>query len=114
VWLPRKAGTKSRNANGYELGEDERIGGIFEKGPHQYMQVGLRRESSGAQGRVRRALRRRLRPDGPWSDAGMAIESEITVSSQHRGKEFEYRVIAVNPPRRTGEGEPSNTVMAVL
>ncbi|MGV8041068.1 MAG: fibronectin type III domain-containing protein [Thermoanaerobaculaceae bacterium] len=56
-------------------------------------------------------IHRRLRPDGPWSDAGMAIESEITLTNQERGKEFEYRVMAVN---KAGEGEPSNTVMAVL
>ncbi|MBN1867727.1 substrate-binding domain-containing protein, partial [Candidatus Sumerlaeota bacterium] len=41
-------------------------------------------------------IQRRLRPDGPWSDAGMAIESEITLTNQERGKEWEYRVLAVN------------------
>ena len=56
-------------------------------------------------------IQRRLRPDGPWSDAGMAIESEITLTNQKRGKEWEYRVLAVN---KAGEGQPSNTVMAVL
>jgi len=56
-------------------------------------------------------IQRRLRPDGPWSDAGMAIDSEITLTNQERGKEWEYRVLAVN---KAGEGEPSNTVMAVL
>ena len=56
-------------------------------------------------------IQRRERPEGPWTDAGMAVESETTLSSQERGKELEYRVIAVN---KAGEGEPSNTVMAVL
>jgi len=56
-------------------------------------------------------IKRRQRPSGPWTDAGMAIESEITLSDQQRGEELEYRVIAVN---KAGEGEPSNTVMAVL
>jgi len=41
----------------------------------------------------------------------MAIESEITLTNQERGKEWEYRVIAIN---KAGEGDPSNTVMAVL
>ena len=41
----------------------------------------------------------------------MAIESEITLSNQERGKKWEYRVIAVN---QAGEDTPSNTVMAVL
>jgi hypothetical protein len=53
----------------------------------------------------------RLRPDGPWSDIGMAIDSEITLTNQERGKEWEYRVLGVN---KAGESEPSNTVMAVL
>ena len=56
-------------------------------------------------------VQRRERPSGPWSEAGMAIESEITLSSQERGKEWEYRVIAVN---KAGEGQPGNTVMAAL
>ena len=49
--------------------------------------------------------------DIPRPDVGMAIESEITLTNQERGKEWEYRVIAVN---KSGEGQPSNTVMAVL
>ena len=56
-------------------------------------------------------VERRERPAGPWLDASMSIESEVTFSGQERGKELEYRVIAVN---KAGEGEPSNTVMAVL
>ena len=56
-------------------------------------------------------VQRRERPSGPWTDASMAIESEITLSGQERGKEWEYRVIAVN---KAGEGKPSNTVMVVL
>nr|VFJ98045.1 MAG: Fibronectin type III domain-containing protein [Candidatus Kentron sp. H]VFK00163.1 MAG: Fibronectin type III domain-containing protein [Candidatus Kentron sp. H]VFK03374.1 MAG: Fibronectin type III domain-containing protein [Candidatus Kentron sp. H] len=47
----------------------------------------------------------------PWSGAEMAMETEITLSGQERGKELEYRVLAVN---KAGEGEPSNTVMVVL
>jgi len=56
-------------------------------------------------------IQRRERPSGAWADVGMAIESEITLSGQERGKEWEYRVLAVN---KAGEGQPSNTVMAVL
>ena len=56
-------------------------------------------------------IQRRLRPDGPWGDVGMAMETEVTLSDQTRGSEWEYRVVAVN---KAGEGLPSNTVMAVL
>jgi hypothetical protein len=40
-----------------------------------------------------------------------AVITEATLVEQPRGKEFEYRIIAVN---KADEGEPSNTVMAVL
>jgi len=56
-------------------------------------------------------IQRRERPEGAWSIAGVATETETTLTGQERGKEFEYRVIAVN---KAGEGTPSNTLMAVL
>ncbi len=42
---------------------------------------------------------------------GLAIDSEATLNNQERGKDWEYRVIAVN---KAGEGVPSNTVAAVV
>lgn len=53
----------------------------------------------------------RERAEGDWVLTGNAIETEVALSGQEQGKKLEYRVIAVN---RTGEGEPSNTVAAVL
>jgi len=54
---------------------------------------------------------RRERPAGPWEDVATAIISEATLVEQPRGKELEYRIIAVN---KAGDGEPSNTAMVVL
>lgn len=54
---------------------------------------------------------RRERPEGSWEDAATAVVSEATLVEQPRGKELEYRIIAVN---KAGEGEPSNTAMVVL
>jgi hypothetical protein len=56
-------------------------------------------------------IERRQRPEGPWGDIAMAMESEATLADQQRGIEWEYRIVAVN---KAGEGTPSNTVMAVL
>ncbi len=56
-------------------------------------------------------IERRERPEGPWTIAGMALETETTLHDQTRGVEWEFRVIAVN---KAGDGEASNTVMAVL
>ena len=56
-------------------------------------------------------MQRRLRGDDAWTDVGTAVETEITLNNQERGKEWEYRVVAVN---KAGDGAPSNTVMAVL
>jgi len=54
---------------------------------------------------------RRERPAGPWEDVATAVITEATLVEQPRGKELEYRIIAVN---KAGEGEPSNTEMVVL
>ena len=56
-------------------------------------------------------LERRLRPDGPWATCALAMEIKFKLDNQERGKEWEYRVKAVN---KTGIGPASNTVMAVL
>ncbi len=56
-------------------------------------------------------IERRERPSGDWVLVSMAIESETTLTSQERGKDWEYRVIATN---KAGEGLASNTVGAVL
>lgn len=54
---------------------------------------------------------RRERPAGLWEEVATAVISEATLVEQSRSKELEYRVVAVN---KSGDGEPSNTVMVVL
>ena len=47
----------------------------------------------------------------------MAMETEATLHNQERGKEWEYRTCRFGRPahvNKAGEGQPSNTVMAVL
>ncbi|NNJ84324.1 MAG: fibronectin type III domain-containing protein [Gammaproteobacteria bacterium] len=56
-------------------------------------------------------VQRREEGSEDWTDVGMAIETELTLSGQPGGKQFVFRVVAVN---KAGEGEPSNGVMAVL
>nr|VFJ44093.1 MAG: Fibronectin type III domain-containing protein [Candidatus Kentron sp. FM]VFJ44523.1 MAG: Fibronectin type III domain-containing protein [Candidatus Kentron sp. FM]VFK05985.1 MAG: Fibronectin type III domain-containing protein [Candidatus Kentron sp. FM] len=46
-----------------------------------------------------------------WRDVGTAMETAITLSEQESGKRFAYRVVAVN---KAGEGEPSNSILAVF
>ena len=46
-----------------------------------------------------------------WSDVGTAVESEGLISNQTRNVKYVYRVLAVN---KSGVGEPSNIVTAVL
>lgn len=55
--------------------------------------------------------RRRRDGDGAWIDVGMAVESEVLLTGQESGVEFEYQVTARN---KSGEGAPSNIVRAVL
>ena len=55
--------------------------------------------------------RRELIKGATWSLAGIAVDTEATLNDQEHGREWEYRVLALN---KTGEGEPSNTVTAVL
>ncbi len=54
---------------------------------------------------------RRERPAGAWEDVATAVITEATLVEQPKGKELEYRIIAVN---KAGEGSPSNTAMVVL
>ena len=54
---------------------------------------------------------RRQRPAGAWEDVATAVVTEATLVEQPRTLELEYRIAAVNT---AGEGEPSNTAMAVL
>jgi hypothetical protein len=56
-------------------------------------------------------IQRRQRPEGAWQEVGTAIETEATLVDQPKKTELEYRIIAIN---KAGEGQPSNTVMAVL
>ena len=56
-------------------------------------------------------VQRRERPAGAWAEAATAVITEATLVEQPRGSELEYRIIAVN---KAGDGEESNTVMAVL
>jgi len=56
-------------------------------------------------------IQRRNRPEGTWQDVATAIETESTLVDQSKAVELEYRVIAIN---KSGDGSPSNTVMAVL
>ena len=60
---------------------------------------------------VAAVVMRHERPAGPWEEVATAVVSEATLVEQPRGKEFEYRIVAVN---KAGEGEPSNTAMVVL
>jgi len=46
-----------------------------------------------------------------WSQVGIAMESETSLTNQPRGPQLEYRVKAVNVG---GESIPSNTVAIVL
>ena len=54
---------------------------------------------------------RRERPAGAWEEVATAVITEATLVEQPRGKELEYRIVAVNKP---GDGEASSTVMVVL
>jgi len=65
----------------------------------------------GGQALAYRVQRRMRDGGGDWENAGMAMESEITLHGQESGVEYEYQVIAAN---KAGEGPASNIVRAVL
>ena len=48
---------------------------------------------------------------GDWSQVGIALETETTLTDQPRGPQLEYRIKAVNAG---GESIPSNTAAVVL
>ncbi|MBI5094618.1 MAG: fibronectin type III domain-containing protein [Candidatus Hydrogenedentes bacterium] len=51
------------------------------------------------------------RSDGAWALVSISLKREATLTNQERGKDWEYRVIAIN---KAGESAPSNTVTAVV
>jgi len=71
----------------------------------------------GSGGSVRSyIIERRKQPSGggqfgAWSQVGVALDSEITLTGQPRGSQLEYRVIAINAG---GQSVPSNTAAVVL
>nr|VFJ97264.1 MAG: Fibronectin type III domain-containing protein [Candidatus Kentron sp. H]VFJ97759.1 MAG: Fibronectin type III domain-containing protein [Candidatus Kentron sp. H]VFK03091.1 MAG: Fibronectin type III domain-containing protein [Candidatus Kentron sp. H] len=56
-------------------------------------------------------VQRREESSDRWLDVGTAMETAITLSGQEGGGRFVYRVVALN---KAGEGEPSNSVLAVF
>nr|VFK19837.1 MAG: Fibronectin type III domain-containing protein [Candidatus Kentron sp. LFY] len=56
-------------------------------------------------------IQRREGDSETWTDAGLAMGQETTLSNQPRGIRLEFHVVAVN---KAGEGEPSNGVLAML
>lgn len=56
-------------------------------------------------------IERRERSGGAWSLVSVSFKRETTLTDQERGKDWEYRVSALN---KAGQGAPSNTVAAVV
>jgi hypothetical protein len=56
-------------------------------------------------------IERRTLSEGEWVLAGMSVTTEVLLNNQERGKEWEYRTIAVN---KKGDGAPSNSVTVVM
>ncbi len=71
----------------------------------------------GSGGTVRTyVIERRQQPEGGgefggWSQVGIALETEATLTDQPRGPQLEYRVKGINAG---GESVPSNTAAVVL
>ena len=51
------------------------------------------------------------RPAGAWDIISLAMDSEVALTGQERGKDLEYQVIAIN---KAGGGIPNNIVDAVV
>ncbi len=64
-----------------------------------------------ADGGKPRAYKVQRRSGESWADIATAILTEATLVDQPEKTELEYRVIAIN---KSGEGQPSNTVLVVL
>nr|VFJ95427.1 MAG: Fibronectin type III domain-containing protein [Candidatus Kentron sp. H]VFJ96938.1 MAG: Fibronectin type III domain-containing protein [Candidatus Kentron sp. H]VFK02636.1 MAG: Fibronectin type III domain-containing protein [Candidatus Kentron sp. H] len=66
-----------------------------------------------AEGGKAAAYKVQRREDGQagWLDVGTAMETALTLSDQPGGIRFEFRVVALN---KAGEGEPGNSILAVL
>jgi len=76
-----------------------------------WIQLAWKKPLDGGKVAAYRLQRRAPTESSAWLDAGMAVEPEITLTNQERGKALEYCVVAVN---KMGDGEVSNTVSVVL
>nr|VFJ45913.1 MAG: Fibronectin type III domain-containing protein [Candidatus Kentron sp. DK] len=56
-------------------------------------------------------VQRRKDGKADWQDVGMVMETQMKLTGQPGGARLEFRVVAMN---KAGEGEPGNSIMAVL
>lgn len=56
-------------------------------------------------------VQRRERPGGTWVDIATALTEDCALVDQPRGKELEYRIVAIN---KAGESAPSNAIQAMF
>nr|VFK68717.1 MAG: hypothetical protein BECKUNK1418G_GA0071005_12631 [Candidatus Kentron sp. UNK]VFK73700.1 MAG: hypothetical protein BECKUNK1418H_GA0071006_12561 [Candidatus Kentron sp. UNK] len=75
-----------------------------------WIALGWRQPADGGKAAAYKVQRREDgKPD--WLDVGMSMETSITLTGQPGGIRLEFRVVVMN---KAGEGEPGNSILAVL